>query len=229
MTEISDGRANMVPSWTAPAYLATALVCLVAYLFIDAYYTTLPGAGVVKALGIVMLGFYALVRGAPVLMLALMLSAGGDFALAMRPPQLEAGIGFFGAAHLVYLSIFIAWIMREGWRRDGLLLAAALVAWGLAMLWWLRPGMGDLALAASVYNGIILAMAIAAGFVKGPRLIVIGALLFVISDSLLAAGWFRDVRPLDWANPVWITYGAAQVCLAIGISAKAGGRRSPDS
>lgn len=215
----------LIPGWAAPAYLATAVLCLVVYLVVDTSYPTVPGAGVVKALGIVMLGLYALVRGAPLLMLALFLSAGGDFALALRPPELEAGILLFGAAHLVYLSIFAAMIVREGWRRDGLVLAAALVAYGLAMLWWLRPGMGALALEASVYLGVILAMAIAAGFVKGPRLIVIGALLFVISDSLLAAGWFREVRPLDWLNPVWITYGAAQVCLAVGISAKARERR----
>lgn len=227
MSETEAGRERLIPSWTGPAYLATALLCLVIYLFVDLYYTTLPGAGVIKALGIVMLGLYALVRGAPVLMLALFLSAGGDFALAMRPPQLEAGIGFFGAAHLTYLAIFLTWIAREGWRRDGLILAAALIAWGLAMLWWLRPGMDDLALPASLYLGIILVMAIAAGFVKGPRLVVIGAILFVISDSLLAAGWFRDVRPLDWANPVWITYAAAQLCLAIGISAKARSGRRP--
>lgn len=226
MTSNTQGARALIPGWAAPAYLATSVVCMVAYLFIDALYPTIPGGGVLKALGIVMLGFYALVRGAPVLMLALFASAAGDFSLALRPPALEAGIVFFGAAHLVYLSIFIAMIVREGWRRDGLILAGALILYGLAMLWWLRPGMGDLALAASVYNGVILAMAIAAGFVKGPRLIVFGALLFVISDSLLAAGWFRDVRPLDWANPVWITYAAAQICLAIGISEKAGRGRN---
>lgn len=221
MTSRTGAPSALIPGWAAPAYLATALLCLTAYLFVDLLYPTIPGGGVLKALGIVMLGFYALVRGAPVLMVALFLSAGGDFSLALRPPALEAGIVFFGAAHLVYLSIFVGMIVREGWRRDGLVLAAALILYGLAMLWWLRPGMGDLALTASVYNGVILAMAIAAGFVKGPRLIVIGALLFVISDSLLAAGWFRDLRPLDWANPVWISYAAAQVCLAVGISAKA--------
>jgi uncharacterized membrane protein YhhN len=92
---------------------------------------------------------------------------------------------------------------------------------GVAMLLWLRPGMGELAGPASAYLGIILAMAMLAGFVKGPRLIAIGALVFIASDAIIAARWFGGtLQPdgFDWpAALIWILYYGAQVALAVGI------------
>lgn len=211
----------LIPEWAGPAYLGVAVFAAAVFLVLDQ--VTAGGAqiGLVKISGIILLAFYALFRKAPVLALALVLSAGGDFSLALSPPAMEAGIGFFGAAHLVYLVIFVGLIARLGWRRDGLVLAAALLAFGAAMFVWIRPGMGELMVPASAYLGIILAMVIAAGLVRGPRLIAAGALLFLISDSLIAARLFREVLVfdgLDWGGAaVWITYFAAQFCLAVGI------------
>ncbi|GGE42164.1 hypothetical protein GCM10011367_16060 [Marinicauda pacifica] len=223
-----DTKAGAIPGWAAPAYLATALLCLAGYWVIDMAGLGVPGSPIIKASGIVMLGLFALMRRAPVLALALFLSAIGDYSLEIRG-GLEIGIAAFASAHAVYLGLFIWMIRREGWRRDGLVLAGALALYGAAMLSWLRPGMGDLAFAATLYNAIILVMAMASGLVKGPRLLAIGAVLFVISDSLLAAGWFKDVRPLAEIKPVWITYAAAQICLALGFSTKLAEMRQTQS
>ncbi|MFC4725582.1 lysoplasmalogenase [Glycocaulis abyssi] len=211
----------LIPEWTGPAYLGVAVFAALVFLVLDQ--VTAGGAQIalVKVSGIILLAMYAAFRKAFVLALALVLSSGGDFALAMNPPEMEAGIGFFGAAHLVYLLIFAGFIVKDGWRKDGLVLGAALLAFGAAMFVWLRPGMGELLVPASAYLGIILAMVIAAGLVRGPRLIVAGALLFLISDSLIAARLFRETLVfdgLDWGGvAVWITYFGAQLCLAVGI------------
>lgn len=211
----------LIPEWTGPAYLGVAVFAALVFLVLDQVTAGGGQIALVKVSGIILLAMYAAFRKALVLALALLLSAGGDFALALNPPAMQAGIGFFGAAHLVYLAIFTGFIIKNGWRRDGLVLAAALLAFGIAMFVWLRPGMGELFVPASAYLGIILLMVIAAGLVRGPRLIVAGALLFLISDSLIAARLFREVLVfdgLDWGGvAVWITYFAAQFCLAVGI------------
>lgn len=211
----------LIPEWTGPAYLGVAVFAALVFLVLDQVTGGGAQIALVKISGIVLLAMYAAFRKAPVLALALLLSSGGDFALALSPPAMEAGIGFFGAAHLVYLIIFTGFILKDGWRKDGLVLAAALLVFGAAMFVWLRPGMGELMMPASAYLGVILAMVIAAGLVRGPRLIVGGALLFLISDSLIAARLFREILVfdgLDWGGvAVWITYFAAQFCLAVGI------------
>ena len=71
------------------------------------------------------------------------------------------------------------------------------------------------------YIVIISAMAILAGFRwmrTFPRsfwMVMIGAILFMASDSLLAAN--RFIRPLEWSPVVIIlTYAAAQFLIAAG-------------
>ncbi|WP_440958035.1 lysoplasmalogenase [Oceanicaulis sp. LC35] len=212
----------LFPDWAAPIYLWVSVAASVVYLGLDMTTVSMPGLALTKALGIILLGVYALLKRAPVLALALLLSAGGDYALAMRPPQLEAGIGFFGAAHLTYIAIFALMVRSSGFKREGLVLAGGLFVFGVAMWLWINGGMGALIVPASVYLGIILLMAMSAGLVKGPNLIVIGALMFVVSDSLIATRWFRDVlvfdAGLDWGGVlVWVTYYGAQLCLTLGI------------
>lgn len=212
----------LIPDWAGPAYLIVSLITSVIYFGLDNFTASTSGLLVIaKTLSIVLLAAYAGFSRAPLLTLALLASAGGDFALALSPPAREAGIAFFAAAHIVYAVIFALAVWRSGWRRSGFAIAAGLAVFGVAMLIWLRPGMGDLAGPASAYIGIILAMAMLAGFVKGPRLIVIGALVFIASDAIIAARWFGGaLQPdgFDWpAAMIWILYYGAQVMLAVGI------------
>jgi uncharacterized membrane protein YhhN len=211
----------LIPDWAAPVYLAVSAIAAVIYLGLDMVFASLPGLAITKALGVGLLAAYAAFSRAPALALALVLSTCGDYALAMEPARIQAGMAFFAGAHLVYIAIFALALARHGIRKDGLILVLALGAYGVAMGLWLSPGMGDLTVMASGYLGVILVMAALAALVNGPRLITLGALLFVVSDSLLAAGWFRGldvswVVDIDGAL-VWITYYGAQVTLAVGI------------
>jgi len=77
--------------------------------------------------------------------------------------------------------------------------------------------MGDLRIPASLYNGIILVMAALAILSKVRWIAVIGALLFVGSDTLIALDLFKGFDPA-WRGPaVWISYIAAQFCLTLGL------------
>ena len=224
MSEPHDRYADtepLFPDWAAPMYLAVSALAALAYLGLDMFIASMPGLALTKALGVALLALYAVFSRAPALALALVLSACGDYALAMEPVRTQAGIAFFAAAHVTYIAIFALALARHGVRKDGLVLVAALLAYALAMWLWLSPGMGALQPLASGYLGVIVIMAAVAAVVNGPRLITLGALLFVISDSILAAGWFRglDIRyfvDVDGAL-VWITYYGAQVCLALGV------------
>lgn len=212
----------IVPDWAAPVYLSVSAIAAVFYLGLDLFYAAVPGMAISKTLGIALLAAFAAFSRAPLLTLALVLSACGDYALATTPPAREAGMAFFGAAHLAYIVLFILAIFRSGLRKDGLLLVAALAAFGLAMFLWLQPGLGDMAAPVSAYLGVILIMAGLAALMNGPRVITLGALLFVISDSLIAAGWFRGMAA-DWGRfdlhgaAIWASYYLAQACIAVGV------------
>lgn len=212
----------LIPEWAAPVYLGVSVVAAVAYLLIDLVVVTMPGLAITKTLGIVLLAAYAAFSRAPLLTLALVLSACGDFALAMNPPAREIGMAAFGAAHLVYIALFVLVILQRGLRLDGLILIAALIAFGAAMYLWLSPGMGELRGPATAYLAVILVMAAVAALMDAPRLIALGALLFVVSDSLIAAGWFRglEVRAGMFdlhGAAIWITYYLAQAGIAVGV------------
>jgi len=186
----------------------------------------LPGIGfeivfpidvIVKAAGIVLLAAVAARNGAWLLAFALLASSVGDIMLAWQPRQMALGIAAFGIAHLAYIAIFAGIWRREGGRRlAGYGLAAAIAVYGVAMLVWLQPGMGELAVPATIYNGIILVMAICAAAARAPVLALAGALLFVVSDSFIGAREFRDA--FLWCGPViWVTYYAAQLFLTLGL------------
>jgi len=220
-------NAPLIPEWAAPGYLLAALVCGFVYAFVTALNLDLGFNPAAKASGIVMLAVFALFSRAWLLAAALLLSACGDVLLELGPSGQSLGIAVFGSAHLVYLTLFALRVRRDGKRGDGWFPAIFLAAYGAVMWVWLSRGMGDLLVPASAYLGVILLMAIAAGFVRGPRLIFIGAILFVISDSILAARWFQDAFVFGGAFDagalaVWLTYFGAQTSLAIGLTRKHG-------
>ncbi|MEQ1785111.1 MAG: lysoplasmalogenase, partial [Hyphomonadaceae bacterium] len=94
--------------------------------------------------------------------------------------------------------------------------AGFVVLVSLAMLGWMVPGMGDLLIPALIYQAIITTMVATAMVVKAPMLARLGAVVFMLSDTLIAIGKFTttDVLP----GSVWITYAGAQIMIAWGLS-----------
>ena len=212
---------DAIPANDRRAQLILALSALFGtlYLFHDfGLQFPYPFSVVVKTAGIALLGVYALYRKNVVLAAGLFAGSAGDAFLALEPSQIAAGIGAFGIGHLIYVAIFGGILSRNGLRGlPGYAGAAMLIAVGVVLLIFLQPHFGDLRLPASLYNGIIILMAVLALLGRSPGLALAGALLFVVSDTVLALRMFADMLP--WGGPVvWVTYYLGQAGIALGLA-----------
>ena len=177
-----------------------------------------PGSAIVKGLSIVLLALIAFRAQAVLLSAALALSAVGDVLLDIDPRNLFVfGLGSFLLAHLAYTVLFVRSRTRPVMvfsHQAGLILAVLIYTTAFAA--WLIPSLGGLAFPVVMYMCAIIAMvlsAILARFTSG--WLIAGAILFLISDSILAVDKFKTPVPLrDYL--VWITYYAGQYGIAIG-------------
>lgn len=184
------------------------------YLACDVVGAGFPVDIVWKAAGIVLFGVVALANGARLAAVGLFFSAAGDVALALPTPSFIAGMAFFGIAHLFYAGLFLSALRDRGpdWRwtpAAGLFLAIS-----AALLVWFLPGMGALTVPGLGYQAVITLMAASALLARAPLAAKAGALLFVLSDSLIGCQIYRDLAPVPGA--VWTTYAAAQALLTLG-------------
>ena len=201
----------------AQLVLLASLVFAFAYL-LDAFglEAPYPWSVAIKASGIILLALYAWRRGAPVLAAGLLAGSAGDAFLALEPQQLIFGMAAFAFGHLIYTVVFARRISRDGFRgRSGLVLSALLVAAGAALLVWLGPQMGALRGPVTIYNVIILLMAVTVALSRTHWLALAGAVLFVVSDALIAAELFLGMS--GWTGPsIWALYWLGQAGIAIG-------------
>jgi len=165
-------------------------------------------------------------------MAGLIISWLGDVVLLLSTRSelfFSAGLGAFLIAHLFYIAAYLrtvrqapgeAFLRRQpGWLLPFLLLFAGL--YGL-----LYPGLGSMRVPVFVYTAVILLMAIFALNRKDrvPETsftpCFLGALLFILSDSLLAFDKF--LLPVPYAGAlVMSTYVAAQYLIIEGFAARA--------
>ncbi|MFN4275298.1 MAG: lysoplasmalogenase [Ferrovibrio sp.] len=151
------------------------------------------------------------------LSLALLFSAAGDVFLAVdRVGLFVPGLASFLLAHLVYLWQFVARRPRPFHLPPVRRLVALGILLGIGtMLVLLTPGLGKLLVPVYAYIAAIAAMALAATALPGRPLVMLGALSFMISDSLIALDKF--VAPIPFVGPaIWITYVAAQAMIVLG-------------
>jgi uncharacterized membrane protein YhhN len=163
--------------------------------------------------------------------LALALSTLGDILLDLDPQRLFVfGLGSFLVAHVVYIFLFV----RN--RRQTIALSAPRVVlsvvvllYSVAVSAWLLPSLGGLIVPVAVYMCAITAMVVSAILARFQNpWIVVGAILFLISDSLLAVNKFKAPVPYrDFL--VWSTYYAGQYGIAIGFLCRAKGDSVEDA
>ncbi len=157
------------------------------------------------------------------ILLALFFSWLGDVLLMFQERQsvfFLLGLSSFLIAHVVYVLFFhkiriAETIMSRWWI---LLIVAAYYA---GLIIWLSPYLGEMKLPVRVYGLVIsfmLMMALHMLYIannKAGRLFVAGAILFVVSDSILAINKF--FTPVWWASAwIMITYGVAQLFIVMG-------------
>jgi len=168
-----------------------------------------------KAGGIVLLGLYALSQRAWIAGLGLLLSAAGDVLLEVDG-LFVGGMAAFGLAHVCYAIVFVGFIRRNGLNKSAWPLAALVLVVSLALGVWLAPGMKELTAPALAYQAIISAMVTLAMLSKAPLVARLGAVIFMLSDTLIAVGMFRGIEVVP--GSVWITYAAAQIMLTLGFT-----------
>lgn len=144
----------------------------------------------------------------------LVLSAVGDVLLE-RPGHFVGGLATFLCAHLAYTAAFV----RDE-RRLRLERAVPFAIWLLAAFWSVRPGLGDMTVPVVLYMfaiGTMLWRAAARwGAHPGALAALVGAILFGLSDTLIAIDRFRTPLPgapyaiivLYWAGQAGIAASA---------------------
>ena len=208
----------------ANATLIFSLVAAVIYAFTLDMRPTLARSAA-KTLAVAMLAVLAFMQGGPLLLIsALALSAVGDAFLSRDGEKpFFGGLASFLAAHILYVPLFLRSgrgldvLGTETWRGAIALAMAAFVVVMLAAL-WRRVGPG-LRAPIAVYVAAILAMGISA-LTLDNSWVIIGAVMFMASDGLLAAEKFLVPAIAPYRAgiryAVWVLYYAAQLAITLG-------------
>lgn len=166
---------------------------------------------------------HPIVRERRWLVCALVLSAVGDFFLAIPwwTPAFVTGLGAFLLAHLCYLGALLPLTFRgEGaHRRTRLAAVAVVVVLGVGMLTrlWPRLHAEAVTLPVTLYITVLVAMVCAALLARLPTVwTAVGAVLFAVSDAMIGVGEFV-LRSEALELPIWWVYAASQALITAGL------------
>ncbi len=219
---------------TDRSLLLLSIICSAVY-FITKSWQPFTGSVALKALSIAPLAVLAFrLLGEPskrphgvewlrdrdntILGMALILSTLGDVLLDLDPERLFVrGLFAFLVAHFVYILLFVRnWkrpLRPKGWQ---LALAAAVLVYSLLLSQLLSPSLGAVAGPVMLYVCAITVMVVTTIFAGFSRPWVwLGAILFLISDSIIALNKFKTPVP-GRDHLVWATYYLGQYGIAIG-------------
>jgi hypothetical protein len=132
-----------------------------------------------------------------------------------------SGMVTFGIGHVLYILAFREIAVRFGLHDTGRYALALGFTWLLAVVLWFilirSPRAGGMQYAALAYALFLASMA---GFALGMALqngallpLALGAILFLLSDALLAARLFAGRRFRYIGDLIWLTYITAQVLI----------------
>ena len=161
------------------------------------------------------------------LLSALFFSCSGDVFLLFENKNhnwFASGLSSFLIAHIFYITLFIQIKkINKPHKKLNFPFSVIVSVYTICLFLLLKPALGDLKIPVLIYAAALLVMLIASlhafnlSTQKTGRLCVAGALLFLISDSLLAVNKFY--APIAQAD-FWImsTYALAQLFIALGIT-----------
>ncbi|MDR2505638.1 MAG: lysoplasmalogenase [Oscillospiraceae bacterium] len=165
---------------------------------------------------------------------ALVFSWFGDAAMAYWKPLAKLvgnidvfGIGAFALAHIMYIIAMVVYLRQASARPSSVIITLALFEIMGIVMWFVLAGTTNIdrkmKLATFFYMLLLVGMAslsVSAAKTDIARLwcVMVGGLLFVISDGLIAVNWFMQVPLAALPYLVWATYIPAQVCLLIGLN-----------
>jgi uncharacterized membrane protein YhhN len=157
---------------------------------------------------------------------ALTFSLVGDFLLGLhRLGSLDGqslflpGLGSFLVAHLVYIAMFRKYWPAIWWKPDsvricGVLAILVLLGSLLRMLW---SSLGPMLVPVVLYSLALSCMGLSAMLAElGTPIAAFGALLFIVSDTMIAIDKFHGHIPGS-DQLIWITYYLAQLLILLGV------------
>ena len=155
------------------------------------------------------------------LVAALLLSAAGDFFLAIPwwPPAFVCGLGSFLLAHLCFLGALVPLCLRGNTAPIRLLLIAVVAAGFVGMLTRFWPALiaQNLTVPVVLYMTVLAAMVSAALLARLPTVwTAVGAMLFAVSDGMIGVGQFV-LASQALELPIWWVYAASMVLITAGL------------
>lgn len=154
--------------------------------------------------------------------LALGFSVLGDILLMFvdqSPHFFTVGLVAFLLAHIMYIVVFLK---HRNKQKSIVGFVILLLVYASGLFYLLKDGLGDMLIPVIVYMIVILSMATTAFIRKGIvnqmsyNLVFVGAIFFMISDSILALNKFY--QPIPFSNiSIMLTYALAQFLIVIGI------------
>jgi len=200
------------------AFVVTAVVLAIGLDFPSLYLVAKPLLMIT-----LLLHFISASKGYPawriLVMAALVFSWGGDV-LLMNNDMFMAGLVSFLVAHVLYIITY-----QKTGASTGKLTPMDVIKFvilGVALIWVLYPGIGDLLIPVVVYALTLIAMGIWAHKRRDAtsepsfKMVSIGAMLFVLSDSLIAINKFAIEIPAE-RMLIMSTYIAAQFLIIQGL------------
>ena len=129
------------------------------------------------------------------------------------------GLVAFLVAHIMYSVLFLK---HKHKKRKALGFIILLLLYASGLFYFLKDGLGDMLIPVVIYMIVILSMATTAYLRKSNvttlsyTLVFLGALSFMLSDSILALNKFYQTLP--WSNiSIMTTYALAQYLIVLGI------------
>ncbi|EDP70335.1 hypothetical protein FBALC1_06248 [Flavobacteriales bacterium ALC-1] len=154
--------------------------------------------------------------------LALVFSLLGDILLMFVDKSehiFTFGLVAFLIAHVMYVLLFLKHRNKE---KSPFGFIVLLLAYATSLFYFLKDGLGAMLIPVIVYMLVILSMATSAYLRKNKAnilsygLVFLGAICFMISDSILALNKFY--QPIPWSNiSIMVTYALAQYLIVLGI------------
>lgn len=155
-------------------------------------------------------------------LLALIFSLLGDVLLMFVDTSAHfftLGLVAFLIAHIMYVLLFLK---HRNKTKSPFGFVALLLIYAASLFNFLKDGLGDMLIPVALYILVILAMATSAYLRKNKvnilsyGLVFLGALCFMVSDSILALNKFYE--PIPWSNiSIMTTYALAQYLIVLGI------------
>ncbi|WP_053971714.1 lysoplasmalogenase [Mangrovimonas sp. ST2L15] len=155
-------------------------------------------------------------------LLALICSLTGDILLLFVEHTSSfflAGLVAFLLAHILYISTFLK---RRNPYKKPYLLYALLASYAILIFLLLKNHLGDFMVPVAIYMGVILVMAVTS-FLRIKQvsassflLVFLGAIFFLISDSILAINKFYTPLAMSHLS-IMFTYATAQLFIVLGL------------